>query len=536
MFKSTTARSKAGKLSSAGAAALLLAMAGGAHAQDVAEGLQAGTAATRTANLPPETTDQKLKRLQAQVEELQAALLDLKASSSSNFKDVRQAAANQPTETLSNGRPSFASADGRFSASLRGLMQLDAANYFQPTPGPVTTDLRRGATATDTARIRDLNSGTNFRRGRIGVEGKVFGDFDYNVLLEFGGAGAEDAARIQELWLQYSGWKPFKFKIGAFIPFQGLEDSISTNGQPFLERPAPSDATRGLAGADTRVGAQVWVQGDRYLASVAVTGASVSTINSTGTSTAQAFDEQLGVVGRLAGTPFKGQDWLVHVGANGSYLLRTPDVGGPDVVTPRYTAQFRERAELRVDGTRLVDTGAIEANHAYTAGLELAAQKKNFFIQGEAWKFGVKRRASTLSDPQFFGWYVEGSWVLTGEPRRYNVTTATFDPPTVAKPFSLKEGNWGALELAARYSSLDLNYHAGAAGTPTPADGIRGGDLSIWTVGLNWYLNQAVRFMFHVQDVEVDRPSPNPITFQTPVGAQIGQHYQVLSVRSQVAF
>lgn len=54
----------------------------------------------------------------------------------------------------------------------------------------LATDLRRAAPVADTARARNLASGTNFRRARIGIDGKVFGDFDYNVLFEFGGAGA----------------------------------------------------------------------------------------------------------------------------------------------------------------------------------------------------------------------------------------------------------------------------------------------------------------------------------------------------------
>ena len=60
-----------------------------------------------------------------------------------------------------------AGADGRFSANLHGVRQFDAADYSQATPGPITSDFRRGATAADTAHARDLNSGTNFRRDSV---------------------------------------------------------------------------------------------------------------------------------------------------------------------------------------------------------------------------------------------------------------------------------------------------------------------------------------------------------------------------------
>jgi phosphate-selective porin OprO/OprP len=447
-------------------------------------------------------------------------------------------AASSGGATIVAGKPAITSQDGRFSANLHAVVQFDAAAYLQDGARPASVDFRRGAAAADTAHARDLNDGTNFRRARLGIDGKAFGDFEYNVLFEFGGAGGEDAGHIQEAWVQYSGLKPFHLKIGAFRPSEGLEDQGSTNGMLFLERPAAVDTAASLSGADYREGAQLWAAGDRWFAAGGVTARTVGTINSTGSSNAQAFDQSLGLVGRLAFNPFKGEDWLTHVGVHGSYADKVADAGGPDVAagTARYPVQFRERPELRVDGTRLVDTGAIDAAHAYTRGFEVAAQKRNLLIQAEYESFGIDRRNSALSNPDFSGWYLEGAWTLTGERRRYNPATFAFDAPAVDHPFDLAHGTLGAWELALRYSDLDLNYHAGAAGQATPTDGVRGGDQQIFTAGLNWYLNPVVRFMFDYQHVKVDRLSPNATIFSTPVGAQIGQTYDTLSLRSQVAF
>ena len=53
-------------------------------------------------------------------------------------------------------------------------------------------------------------------------------------------------------------------------------------------------------------------------------------------------------------------------------------------------------------------------------------------------------------------------------------------------PFSIKNGTWGAWELAARYSYLTL------------ADkGIAGGIVSDVTGGVNWYLYPNLRLMFN---------------------------------------
>ena len=485
---------------------------------------------------PPSSVQGRIAELEAQVAAMQAQLADLKAATSASFKDQRQAAAAADRVTIAAGKPSIQSADGRFVANLHGVMQFDAAHYDQDNPGPLATDLRRGAATGDTAHARDLNSGTNFRRARIGIDGKLFGDFGYNVLYDFGGSGAEDAGRVHELWMQYTGLKPFTLRVGAFPPSFGLEDANSTNGMPFLERPDVTDVARGLAAGDFRTAVQLSAAGDHWLVSGAVTGQLVSTLNSTGSATAQAYDEQLALVGRIAGTPLHGQDWLVHVGAHASYVLRPADAAGPDVVAGRYPVQFRERPELRVDGTRLVDTGGIDAEHASTVGLEFAAQLRNFYLQGEYEHFSIERRNSPLSDPDFAGFYVEGSWILTGEARKYNTASAAFDAPPVANPFDLKGGHWGAFELALRYSDLDLNYKEGRAGAAPLADSVRGGEQRILTGGLNWYLNPALRLMLDYQHVWVERLSPNAATFLTPVGAQIGQTFNTVALRSQFAF
>ena len=51
---------------------------------------------------------------------------------------------------------------------------------------------------------------------------------------------------------------------------------------------------------------------------------------------------------------------------------------------------------------------------------------------------------------------IEASWLLTGESRRYSPTSAAFQAPKPRIPF-VGRGGWGAWELAARFSQLDLN-------------------------------------------------------------------------------
>lgn len=442
--------------------------------------------------------------------------------------------------TILAGKPQIASGDARFTANLHGVMQFDTAQYLQDPARASSVDLRRGAAATDTARARDLSSGTNFRRGRIGIDGKVFGDFEYNLLYEFGGAGEEDAGHIQELWIQYSGIAPFHLRAGAFPPSVGLEDQGATNGALFPERPASADIARSVAGGDFREGAMLWAAGDRWFAAGSVSGRSVGVVNSQATGVTQPYDSALGLLGRVVIMPVKTDDLQLQIGVHGSYVARTADTGGPDtaVGAVRYGVTLQERPELRVDGTRLISTGALDAKHASTLGLELAGQWKGLVIQSEVERYDIERRnpAPGVTDPDFSGWYVEGSYILSGERRRFNANTFTFDAPPVDHPFSLAAGTWGAWELAARWADIDLNYHEGVAGAVPLVDSVRGGDQRIISGGLNWYPNAVVRFLLGYQDVRIDRLSPSAASFVTPAGAQVGQHYQVVYLRSQFAF
>jgi phosphate-selective porin OprO/OprP len=450
--------------------------------------------------------------------------------------------------TLANGRPIFSSADGQFTTTLRTVMQLDTAAYDQASAGPLAADLRRsgpalGATAAnvDLTHARALKSGTDFRRARLGVDGTAFGDWDYRFLLDFGGTGVEDSGQLYETWVQYSGLRPLRLRVGAFSPSIGLDDQASTNGMAFLERAAVEDIARGFAAGDTRIAAQAYAAGDHWLVSGAVTGRVVGVVNTgTAAATPQTFGDQLALVGRAAGSPFHGDDWRLLVGVHGSYVARPANTSGPGPTgaTPLTggVVSFGNTPELRVDGTRLVNTGNIDARRADTAGLEFALQKAGLLLTSEYETFGVQRTDPGLSNPHFHGFYVAGTWVLTGEARRYNVQTAAFDAPPVNHPFSLSRGGWGAWEVGLRYSDLDLNAQPGAPGTAPSANAIRGGAEQNLTAALNWYPNGLVRFMLDYDHVHIDRLSPNAALYQTPVGAQIGQTYNAFAVRTQFAF
>lgn len=510
------------------------------------------------------SAEAKLDALEAELAALRAQVADLKAQSVAEIRDLRDTAAQQPKAVIANGKPGIASADGKFTANFHVVTQIDAADYFQQSPGNVATDLRRSGPAVgsnignvDLAHARELKGGDVFRRARIGIDGTAFGDWDYRILLDLGGSGVENAGQVYETWVQYSGFKPFKFRVGAFSPSLGLDDQASTSSMPFLERAAISDMVRGLAAGDTRTAVQAFAGGDHWLANVAVTGRTIGVIpsgssvvlTSTPSSTAavavnvgpqQTYGDQLGVTARLAATPIHGSDYLVHVGVNASDVLSPPNTVGPaanngSTALNAKVVALSNTQELRVDGTKLINTGNINAKSADSETVEFAAQKQNFLLQAEYSNLRIVR-SDGFSSPNFKGYYVSGTWILTGERRTYNAQTGAFDAIPVAKPFSLKNGTLGAWELGVRYSDVNLNFHNGAAGAAPATDGIRAGEEKNTSVALNWYPNSVVRFMLDYAHVDIDRLSPNAANYQTTAGAQIGQHYDVVSGRAQFAF
>ena len=409
--------------------------------------------------------------------------------------------------SLTNGRPTLSTSDGRSTISIRALVEFDTAAFAQT---------KRAATASD------LSSGTNFRRARFGVEGKIAGDWSYSFLYDMGASGAE-TARLSDAYLQYDGLAPFHFRTGAFITPGGLEDQTSVADLIFLERAAPTDLARSLAGADGRKNIlSVFAYGDDYHAAVTWSGARAADPT--------VFDAQQAAVGRVAYRIYKDADTNVLLSATGSYVFKVADTAAgpnsPSAIT------FQEGVENGVDATRLVSTGAINARKATVWGVESGANWKNLYAQAGYFGYGIRRRASTLPDPGFNGWYAQGTWVLTGESRSYNATTAAFGSPRAAKPFDLKKGDIGAWELTARYSVVDLDYNEGIAGSNTIAalGGIRGGRQDGYTVGLNWYPNPIVRLILDYQHLDVLR-----LATTAPFG-QIGQKVDIAAARAQFAF
>jgi phosphate-selective porin OprO/OprP len=237
--------------------------------------------------------------------------------------------------------------------------------------------------------------------------------------------------------------------------------------------------------------------------------------------------EQLGAVARVAGQIVSGKDYSLHLGADAEFLIRPPH----NLVTTAQTLTLSERGELRIDPTTLISTGAIaNVSGAQVYSVEAAATYGPLFFQGEYFWFNVDRNAATGLPPfgapslKFEGGYAEASFILTGETRKYNPAAAGYLGVVPEHPFSLAGGGWGAWEIAGRVSTIDLNDQLATA------TGIAGGRQTIYTAGLNWYVNRNVRFLFDYLHGNVAKQiSPTNI-------GDAGAKFDAFAMRTQVAF
>lgn len=451
----------------------------------------------------------RLDALEQRNEELQAQIADLKGQMAAGQGQIREEIHAQPTVALSNARPTITTPDGNFKFALRSVVQFDAAKYDQD---PLRAD-------------NELGSGTDFRRVRFGFDGTAYKDWNFALWGEWGGSGGE-AAALNQAWLEYAGWKPFglaeplRLRIGAWATPTGLEDATSNTDGLFLERPAIAELVRNLAGGDGRSGVGAFAHGERWYAGAVLTG------KLWGVANPPELSQQSGYILRAAYDVLRGEDYDVHLGVSYQGILEPADTAAGPAETE--AVRLQERPELRVSGTRLVDTGVINSNGLQALGLEAGASWKNLYAAGEWFQIDVSRRAPSAFDPSFSGWYLQGAWAITGERHPWSSVNGGFNGVRPSRPFSLAKSTWGAWELAARYSVLDLNDHEGSPGAPPPPGGVRGGDQKISTIGLNWYPNNVVRFLLDYQWINVDRLNST--------GGRLDTDVNVVSLRSQFAF
>jgi phosphate-selective porin OprO/OprP len=183
----------------------------------------------------------------------------------------------------------------------------------------------------------------------------------------------------------------------------------------------------------------------------------------------QDFDESATqYIGRATWAPLRTDDdsSLLHVGLGYRYS------NAKEGFRFRTEPEFNQSPAF-VDTGFGTATGMLPADNLQTWNAELSWRRGPFWIASEYTSTAVDN--PDLANPDFDGYWIAGSWVLTGEMRPYNKKSGTFGSVPVAK--TVYQGGKGAWEATARWSTIDLS------------DGlVEGGEMDIASLGLTWWL------------------------------------------------
>ena len=300
--------------------------------------------------------------------------------------------------------------------------------------------------------IASTTGTTEFRRARLTLAGKAYG-WDYKVEQDF--AAGTNLDGLRDAYIATGLWGG-KATIGHFKPYRSMEELTSSNEILMMERPFAS-ATGLFSGRQFQQGVGYQRSGENYTAGF-------TAFNLRGASGAR--NEGVGASGRVTYAPINNDNNTLHFGGWAS--VENQNKGSADLVATANYAGRRGPAQ-----TIATVTGA-SGDDITVYGLEAAGSFGPLFFQGEYANatFG----APLGKDQDVTTWYLQGSWLLNGGHKAYKSATGVFASPKV-----VDKGLW---ELTARYDYIENKDVADR-------------EVSSWIVGMNYYVNPSLRFMFN---------------------------------------
>ncbi len=393
-----------------------------------------------------------------------------------------------PKISLGGGGFAFTSAETNFAAQLHGLIQVDSRSFFNDG----------NTRGTD---------GFLLRKARPIFSGTLFHDFDFNFTSELGGS----TVQIMDAYLNYRFRPELQFQIGKFKSPVGLEMLQGDANTLFNER---SIANNLIPNRDLGLMLKGEVAGG--LASYAV-GVFNGAPDYSSTGLNSPVQDTVAFAGRVFFMPFKKTKLEplrgLGFGVGGSYEVDHPVTNSATGLTSGYVSDGQQKF--------FAYKGAAYANGQHWRITPQASYYWGpFGLMGEyVISDQIVRNGAVSTELQNAGWEVSASWVLTGEAAAYTgiAPKKSFDP---------RKGQWGALQLVARYGELTVDD----AAFPTFADRNKSAsEARSWAVGLNWYLNKSIR-----ANASFSRTDFGGFTGSTPAVAT--QPENVVFTRVQVAF
>jgi len=414
----------------------------------------------------------RLNALEARVKQLEARNAELEQQAELNQTRLQSVETKAAKAAQFTWAPTISEPTGQFTFKPRGVVEADGAAFVEREGG------------------YDYNNGTGFRRARIGLEGTALKWWNYRIEVDFAG----NAVNLTDAYLQFAKIPKTLITLGQHKAPFGLESNNSDNYNTFLERGMFTNAF-GNAGAERRIGLSVaYAPKETINLAVGAFGDNESIGRSSGAPVTNTPDESWGFNGRATWEPVFDTGKIVHLGVAGYYRTALKSGDTEDAI------RISDRPNIRIDNGNIADSGVITGvNSLLYAGAEAAGVFGPFTIAGEYGKLWIDR--PHLRNATFDGFYIYGSWFITGETRPFR--GGNFDR---VRPFTeVGKDGLGAFELALRYDKIDLS------GSPVRP----GNEAQSVTLGLNWYFNPYAKLMFNWVRFSGDNTPLDPIGSET---------------------
>ncbi len=384
------------------------------------------------------------------------------------------------------------SADTNFVLKIRGYVQADARFY---------PDDNSSGTKNDTFLLR---------RVRPIFEGTLYDKYDFRVMLDFPSGNpvaANNNGLVQDAYLNARFFPKFQLQIGKFKEPVGLERLQSAANLLFIERSYP---TQLLPNRD--VGIQI--QGDLFNNTLNYQVGAFNGVadGSSGDTDATNFDDEKDVAARLFATPFRNSDNDALRGLGFGIAGTFGDREG----APRGYASVGQQSFFAYTGTVVADGQHWRISpqaYYYWGPFGLIAE---YAVSSLHLRNTANGRQQELTHT---GWQVAASWFLTGEENSFKAVQP-------AKPFTVGGEGWGAWEVAARVSQLDIDDDAFTGAGPFASSATAASAATSYGFGVNWHLNRNVKFSLNYELTDFDGGT-------TPL---LDKGEQALFLRAQVAF
>ncbi|MBC7756941.1 MAG: hypothetical protein H7Z20_09965, partial [Bdellovibrio sp.] len=373
--------------------------------------------------------------------------------------------------------------------------------------------------------------------------------YDFRFTPDFGNGNTQ----IIDAYIDARLSPSFKIRAGKYKPFVGLERLQGASDIKFVERSYVTNAI--LPNRDVGISVYGDVLSDKLNYALGINNGVVDGGNiSSGTE----FDGNRELTARLFASPFKddanalsglgfgiagtvtnndGERNLDFTNTSAADATRN---GLPSYLTEGQQPFFRYGSASVADGKRIRFTP--QANYYYGPfGLlaEYARVSQDLSLltstTGNAPTVLVAGSTKKLSHE---AWQIAATYLITGE-------DSSFKGVKPKQDFDIDKGGWGAWELVARYSELNLdedtfkNKAGNSFSTDTYANLSESAQSAkTWTAGVNWYLNQNAKVQLNYAHTKFDGGAGVGITAINAAGSNVRdrESENALLARFQIAY